>query len=185
MQNNIQATNLFATKLNFTGRATQSEHRPSRKAGDGVDRGRDGGKLYPDRMSGEVVTRGAGGVLGCEGSSAGHYFVCAGRKVFRSGRAFFHERGRSFFVSGIFGFISIVFTVLLCRAVLPISNTRVQTNSISKYENKCSNWGIYVRTTCMYVSERSKWNRPPREAHVTSELFYPEEWRRGTLGNIK
>ena len=40
------------------------EHRASREAGDGAHCGREGGKLYPDRTSGEVVARGAGGLRG-------------------------------------------------------------------------------------------------------------------------
>ena len=37
------------------------EHRTSREAGDGAHCGREGGKLIPDRIGGEVVARGAGG----------------------------------------------------------------------------------------------------------------------------
>ena len=42
------------------------EHRASREAGDGAYCGREGGKLYPDRIGCEMATRGAGGVRGCE-----------------------------------------------------------------------------------------------------------------------
>ena len=40
------------------------KHRASRVAGDGADCGREGGKLYPDRIGGEMVARRAGGVRG-------------------------------------------------------------------------------------------------------------------------
>ena len=40
------------------------EHQASREAGDGAHCGREGGKLYPDRIDGEVVARGAAGVRG-------------------------------------------------------------------------------------------------------------------------
>ena len=40
------------------------EHRASREAGDEAHWGREGGKLYPDRMGGEAVARGAGSVRG-------------------------------------------------------------------------------------------------------------------------
>lgn len=36
-----------------------SEHRASREAGDGAHWVREGGKLYPDRIGGEVVAGGA------------------------------------------------------------------------------------------------------------------------------
>ena len=43
-------------------------------------------------------------------------------KVFQSGRKLLLETGRGFFfLSEIFGFMSIVFAVLLCRAVLSLS----------------------------------------------------------------
>ena len=50
-----------------------NEHRASREAGDATDCGREWGKLYPDRICGEVVARGAGGVLG--GESALQFFI--------------------------------------------------------------------------------------------------------------
>ena len=73
LQDNIQAVFIFATGLKFKERATQSEHqhcrghgehRASHEAGDRVHCGREGGKLHPDRIGGEVVARGAGGVRG-------------------------------------------------------------------------------------------------------------------------
>ena len=67
-----------ATKLRITERATHQsstnfvelankghgKHRASREAGDGAHCGREGGKLYPDRIGCEMVARGAGGVRG-------------------------------------------------------------------------------------------------------------------------
>ena len=67
---------IFASKLKLTERellsttniveagARGGEHRASREAGDEAHCGREGGKLYPDRIGGEVVARGAGGVRG-------------------------------------------------------------------------------------------------------------------------
>ena len=55
-------------------------------------------------------------------------FFLTGCKVFRSGRKLVHERGRGFFFFRIFGFIFIVFAVLLGRAVLSLSSyIQVQT----------------------------------------------------------
>ena len=51
------------------------EHRASREAADGAHRGREWGKLYQDRICGEVVARGAGGVRGWERSSAVRFFI--------------------------------------------------------------------------------------------------------------
>ena len=50
-----------------------------------------------------------------------------------------------FFLSEKFGFVSVVFAVLLCHAVLSLSYVRVQTYSISNEENKYPTWGMYVR----------------------------------------
>ena len=74
LQNRIQAVLIFATKLFFKETALQSKHqhyragergpRASREEGDGAHRGREGGKLYPDRIGVEVVATGAGSVRG-------------------------------------------------------------------------------------------------------------------------
>ena len=50
--------------------AGHGEHRASGEADDGAHCGREGGKLYPDRIGGEVVARGAGGVRSRERSPA-------------------------------------------------------------------------------------------------------------------
>ena len=46
------------------------EHQASREAGDGAHCDREGGKLCPDRIGGEVIAREADGVRGKERSSA-------------------------------------------------------------------------------------------------------------------
>ena len=76
-QDKIQAVLIFATKLNFIERATQSDHqhcqageRGSRWAPGFTGHGRQGSqwqrgrKAYPDRIGGEVAARGTVGVRG-------------------------------------------------------------------------------------------------------------------------
>ena len=53
------STNIFELANEVHG-----EHRASREAGDRAHWGRGGGKFHPDRIGGEVVARGAGGVRG-------------------------------------------------------------------------------------------------------------------------
>ena len=57
---------LRSLSANIVERANEGhgEHKASREAGDGAHCGGEGGKLYPDRIVGEVVGRGAGGVRG-------------------------------------------------------------------------------------------------------------------------
>ena len=75
MQVKIQATLIFATNLksmrerhslitDFVELANEGhgEHRVSREAGDRAHCGREGGKMYPDRIGCEMVARGARGV---------------------------------------------------------------------------------------------------------------------------
>ena len=54
----------FSTNFVELANEGQDEHRAYREAGNGAHCGREGGKFYPDRIGGEVVTRGAGGVRG-------------------------------------------------------------------------------------------------------------------------
>ena len=79
------------------------------------------------------------------------------RKVFQSDRKIVHEGTGIFFLSIFFGFIFIVFAVLLCRAVLSLSmskeekavfRTAVHTASMSKEEKDYPTSGMYVRTAC-------------------------------------
>ena len=98
-------------------------------------------------------------------------------------------RGRVFSFFPFFGFIFIVFTVLLCHAVFSLSMSReekavfrtaVHTASMSKKEKDITLPRVctYVR----YVSEcrrpRTPGNLPRREAYMASELVSPEGWRR-------
>ena len=57
---------LRSLSTNFVDLANEghAEHRASREAGGGDHCDREGGKLYPDRIGGEVVERGADGVRG-------------------------------------------------------------------------------------------------------------------------
>ena len=76
LQNKIQAVLIFANKLKFTERgAPQSDHHHCWRTRAAVSTGLhprqatglnvvEGGKLYPNRIGGEVVARGAGGVRG-------------------------------------------------------------------------------------------------------------------------
>ena len=139
MRDNIQAVLIFATKLKFTERATQSEHRHRRPGERGPRRapgltrssrrgsllcGREGGKLYPDRMGGEVVARGAGSVRGWERSSTAVRFFS-----FLNGTRCSNQTGKycmrgdgDFFSFRYFQLFFIVFEVLLGRAVLSLSH---------------------------------------------------------------
>ena len=94
--------------------------------------------------------------------------------MFQSGRKLLHERGRGFyFLQEIFGFIFIVFAVLLYWAVLSLSNIPG-----TAYQKKRINTIPGVCTYVLHASEHSGRNRPRREAYVASELFSPEAWRR-------
>ena len=75
---NVQAMAISATTLELKegapSRSTNTvelandahgEHRASPEGGDGADCGKELGKLYPDRIGGEVVVRGAVDSRGC------------------------------------------------------------------------------------------------------------------------
>ena len=49
---------------NIVELANEGHGEASREAGDKVHCGKDGVKLYPDRISGDVVARGVGGIRG-------------------------------------------------------------------------------------------------------------------------
>ena len=68
----------------------------------------------------DVVGRGAGGVREAEREALllDFFFFFDQCKVFQSRRKFLHEGTRTCFSSRKFGFISVVFAVLLCCAVL-------------------------------------------------------------------
>ena len=55
---------ILSTKFGELANEGHGEHRASREAGDGAHCGREGGKLYLDRIGCEMVARGAGGVRG-------------------------------------------------------------------------------------------------------------------------
>ena len=93
------------------------EHRASRETGDGAHcgRARKVQALYPgphrwrgSRERGGRRTR-LREKLFCWG-----FFICDPCKVFQPGRKVLHERGRDFFSFRKFGFIFVVFAVLLC-----------------------------------------------------------------------
>ena len=57
---------LRSLSTNIVGLAHEGlgQHQTSREAGDGAHFGREGEKLDPDRIGGEMVARGAGGMRG-------------------------------------------------------------------------------------------------------------------------
>ena len=77
-----------------------------------------------------------------------------------------------FLLSKKSGFIFIVFGVLLCRAMLPLSYI------LQAYQKKKRIALPRVCTYARHVSERSERDLPRREAYVASELVFPEAWRR-------
>ena len=129
LPNDIKAVLIFATKLKFTERATQSEHniielaneghgehRASREAGDGAHCGREGGKLTRTESVARWSREGRV-AYEAEREALQFDFLLLDRcKVLQSSdRKQLHERGRRFFFFP--NFIFIVFAVLLCRAV--------------------------------------------------------------------
>ena len=94
--------------------------------------------------------------------------------VFQSGRKLLHGGTGNVFLSKHLRLIFIVFAVLLRRAVL--SPSYIQQAYRKKKRITLPGVCTYVR----YVSERSRRNRPRREAYAASELFFHEVWRRGS-----
>ena len=75
--------------------------------------------------------------------------------MFQSGRKILHERGRGFFVlPNVFGFIFIVFAVLLRRAVLPLSYIQ----HIKRRKQVLVPYLGYVRTYRMLDGAWSFWH---------------------------
>ena len=74
-------------------------------------------------------------------------------KVFQSDRKIFHEGAGIFFLFDFFGFIFIVFAVLLCRAVLSLSYCSSTYSKHSKRGKGSPDLG-YVYTYVRHVSER-------------------------------
>ena len=108
-------------------------------------------KLYPDRIGGELVGRGTGGVCGCERSSSVRFFFLTSARCSNQAENFYTREGtgNKFSLNDFFGFILIVFAVLLCRPVLP-SLLYIQLYPKIKYV-PCLG---YVRT---YRMRRSSW----------------------------
>ena len=85
------------------------EHRASREAGGEDNCGREGGKLYQDRIGGKVVARWASGVRGWEGSSAVQFisFLTGARCSNQAENYYMRGDGDVFFFPRFFAFIRI------------------------------------------------------------------------------
>ena len=158
------------------------EHRASREARDGSHCGRKGGKLYPDRIGGEVVAREVGGARGWERSSTVRFFfywpmtgVPIGQKIITRG-------GTGICIlSELFGIIFNAVAVLLCRAFFFVHTStvihHVKRRKQVTYLGHLRMYDMWARmeggTAC---DAKRMWR---------SSCFSPEAWRWRTLGIIK